>query len=189
MVSALSILVTSLLVVSFVGFAYVKIVAPTIRRRLQFRIFRIRDNCRQAVIANRISFDEFEYLQDRCNFAISLIEVVDFRLMFRIFFLIRGLSSLERQKMDATAEPFKNSATVRESTKEIASVTKTAVVVNSGLWGLLFCLVVFLSRWIGTLKRSKLFKLNSSEVTVVIEKFPYKKWEQIKRFPMRPAQV
>jgi hypothetical protein len=185
----LSLLLALTVFTCLLGVAYSKIIAPTIQRRLQFRIFQIRDNGRIALIENRITNDEFAFIEDRCNFAISLIEIIDPALMLKIDSIIRGLSAEQRSQLDSKLERFKDSAFVLDSMSRIALAIRKAVVANSGFWGVLFWSVLFLSKWVHSIKRSRLVQSTISSTKEIASAFPSSALEQLRRYPMRPVRI
>lgn len=185
----LSILLAFTMFACIAGVAYTKIIAPAIQRRLQFRIFQIRDDGRVALIDNRISTEEFAFIEDRCNFAISLIEIIDPALLFKIDATIKGLSADQRTKLDFNYERFKNSVFVMDSMSRIALAIRKAVVANSGFWGILAWTVLFLSRWVHSIKRSRLVKSSVAMTKEIASAFPSSALEQLRRYPTRPVRI
>lgn len=68
---------------AIVHFVYESVVAPTIRLRLRFRLFELRDELRQLKIddPDRVPDEVFLMVQDNLNTAITLVPRTDFVLL------------------------------------------------------------------------------------------------------------
>jgi hypothetical protein len=75
----MSYLIIGLLVVATAHFVYESILAPSLRLRLRFELFSLRDELRDLGMGGQAALDDrqFEYLQDSLNLLISVLDRFD----------------------------------------------------------------------------------------------------------------
>lgn len=183
----LAISISFLFLCLFVNLAYIKIIAPTILQRLQFKIFSVRDSARLNLIRGTIDDEEFRFVEDRCNFAISFVKTVDLAVFLKMNKIIKNLSDDDKMKLSREAEKHKESKFVKDSLWEISSVIRKAIVANSGYWGALFWGVFFLIK--GPFSGFSYVKKLANVTKQIATEFPERALDSLRRFPNRSVSI
>lgn len=182
-------LTLSLLILSglltLAGVAYFAVIAPTMRRRLQFRVFRIRDTGRTALLNHQISIEAFNFIEDRCNMAIRIIDFIDFYLVYRIVNQISAMNEEERRALTAEYDRLEQLPLVSSLSTDISSIVRKAVMVNSGFFGLMFWSLFAVSRLVSSVRSAKAVRWFTNSTRRISIQLPTYAVDQLRVHPRR----
>lgn len=176
-------LLTAILCVA--GACYFAIIAPSLRRRLQFEVYELRDKGRAAYASLEIDLHAYEFIEDRCNLAIGIVDVIDLRILFRVLRQMKSLPAEEREQMLKEYESLAHLPVVRNTAFDLAFITRKAIFVNSGYWGLIFWTVFALSRIISQIRSWKVVQRYSESTRELVINLPVSAIEQLRVYPNR----
>lgn len=119
---------------SFWHFIYEGIVAPSIRARLRFDVFRLRDSLRIMASNNGADKRTFTHVHDLLNTAIQVIPVVSISAIAEARRAVHADQDLQRRisKRDAVLESANQE--IRDLVDQACRVAYKALLVNSGGW-------------------------------------------------------
>jgi hypothetical protein len=130
-------LLVMLLVVALYHFIYESILAPSMRLKLRFELFVLRDRVRKLKIENSEYFKDkhFHYLQDSLNNLIALLARFDCATLVRIESEMKRHPELRKRAEERSRTlddcDLEEVRVIRYESLKLAS---TALVVNSGGW-------------------------------------------------------
>ena len=125
------------LVVALYHFVYESIVAPSLRLKLRFDLFVLRDRVRSLKIENPEGFQDkhFHYLQDSINTLLALLARFDFATLSRIETEIKRDPAMQKRAEERSRIlddcQLEEARKIRHQTLRLASV---ALALNSGGW-------------------------------------------------------
>lgn len=172
MVIVANLLLCLVLFVTIFGAAYCLIVAPSMRRRCQFRVFAIRDRARSALIGGEIDERAYRFIEDRCNVTIQLVEFIDLLVLFRFMKDIEQIPEDRWRKMRKENRELRNVAEVKRSLAELQSILKKSILINSGLTGIVFLGLSLIRRCIEWVKSMNLVKHATGVLNKIVSDLP-----------------
>lgn len=167
------------------GVVYFAIIAPTMRRRLQYRVFRIRDAGRNALLNQQINTEAFNFIEDRCNMAIRIIDFIDLYIVYRIINQIASMSDEDRRELTSEYDRLSQLPVVSSLSTDISSVVRKAVMVNSGFFGLMFWTLYALSRLVGSVRSAKAVRWFTNSTRRISIQLPTHAVDQLRVHPTR----
>jgi hypothetical protein len=110
------------------------IIAPSLRAKLRFDLFKVRDDIRSMIIDGSINREAFQFAEESINFAIKMVPVVGIVEMVRF--------SLAYQKDEELRQHVKQAASfvsvlpekLRSTLAKASKLTYVAVAINCGAW-------------------------------------------------------
>jgi hypothetical protein len=128
-----------LVVLAALHFSYESIIAPSLRLRLRYRLFELRDRARNLKIQHGHSLRDrhFDYLQDSINGVISVLYQFDLAALVTIARELR--SNAELRDLVATRAKALDDCPIPDARKiryESCRIAAYAVAVNNGAWTL-----------------------------------------------------
>lgn len=119
---------------------YHAILLPSIRQRLRFDLFRLRDETRQLVLDGVIKEDGavFRYLHRQLNLMIAAVPKFDFALVTRI--RMADIAEIEKRAEEKRKLIEDSNVQVRQIYDNALKVMAIALAANSGFWFLLFAI-------------------------------------------------
>ena len=160
-----------LLVVALYHFVYESILAPSIRLKLRFELFVLRDRVRALKIENFDSFKDkhFNYLQDSINNLIALLARFDCATLARIETAMKRQTGLKKRAEERSRIlddcDLDEAKAIRYASLRLAS---TALAVNSGGW-LIYIIppLAIVAAWFGLSRYVSTFKRRIKAVVAI----------------------
>jgi hypothetical protein len=161
-----------LILLAFLHFVYERIIAPSARLRLRYRLFAIRDGLRWLRIDAECSEEEFRLLDAAMNNVIRMLHRFDISSVLRSAQIIEADPTLRNriEKRMAIIEETRNADYQRLNT-ELLAIAKKAMLVNNGACFFYLVPIVMVIAGIEKLSRfiKKLVSVPEGELGKVIE--------------------
>jgi hypothetical protein len=189
MESLLSFLVFACISSGFLSVAYIVIVAPTLRVRYQSHISEILDKAHDALRAEKIDKRQFLFLKERCDFATSLVEIINPALALKINKAIGKMTSEEMALLQSRIREFSENEIVNSSMNDLAYIIRKSILVNAGCWAVPVFSFVILSKLITSIKDSKFIQSMFTSTRAFVLGISPAILDQLSRYPSRPIML
>lgn len=130
----MEILILAFLILVLFHFIYEYIIAPTLRRNLSFKLFKLRDELRNLAIESEdnINKEVYTYLQNTINNTIKFVDILDFRILYNMKEIIEHDGKLQKM-IKKYNEMFEKNATdeMRYIRERKLFVVKEIILVNT----------------------------------------------------------
>lgn len=171
---------TALLILAFLSilnFVYGAILVPSLRLRLRYRLFALRDDLRTWAIEQPkgSDIDSFKYLQSGINNGLSILSILDASVLAEADEAVKKDENLRRraEKRREVLDSCDNKEFQRIR-NELSKTVMHAFMVNSGTWFFYLVPIVFVIVCIGRISKAvaSLFYIPEGEFSKAIPSLP-----------------